>query len=262
MNTLTKIYDTLSLYPPNTQKVYKRTLKDYLNFTGGNLTPYYLQDYINKISKENSPASVRVKYYALKKIFNILKYNIDNNIILPRKLNHEPQILTKEQLKYYYKLVNKINNNQVRTILLLLPRTGLRISEILNLKVSDIKFQSGIVYIVIYGKGNKIRKVTLNKKAYSIIYEYIKNNNISDRLFAITDELVRYYLRRLRKVLKCEFLTPHTLRHTFASILLQKGVDVKTISELLGHHSVVFTLKTYCHTTLEQKQHAVEIIDK
>jgi len=256
-----KIFDTLSLFPYNTQRTYKNALREYLQFTNNNLDKTLIQDYINYIAKRNNASSVKLKYYALKKIFKILNDPISFEVVLPREIKKEPITLTEKQLDLYYKAVKKIKNKQVRTILELLPRTGLRISELLNLTVDDIKKENDIYYLRIKGKANRIRKVVLGNKAKEILLDYLSWNHNTDKIFTVTDELVRYYLRRLRKSLNIPNLTPHTLRHTFASLLLQNGVDVKTISELLGHHSVVFTLKTYCHTTLEQKQKAVNILD-
>lgn len=263
MNRLIEqIKNTLRLYSDRTNYSYLVVLKQYLEYTGNKLDPKYLQDFINHISKDHEPSTVWHRYYAMKTIFKILGQPVPKNIVLPRIPKAEITILDKDRLRLYYKLVKQIKNQQVKVVLLLLPKTGLRIDELLNLTVSDIKQENGVHYLEVRGKGSKVRKVPLSKEAYEILSKYCNSLEGREKLFTITSELVRYFIRRMRGLLGLPRLTPHTLRHTFATHLIREGVDPKTVSEILGHSSLRFTLEKYCHPTLEQKHKAIKIIDQ
>lgn len=113
-----------------------------------------------------------------------------------------------------------------------------------------------------------IRLITMNNGAYEAL-TYIKNIN-GDKKYVLARESGNVGTPRLldkafRLILKHCDITPstgvHSLRHTFASILFKNGVDVKTVSELLGHSSTTITYNTYIHLIQEQKAQAVKIID-
>ena len=146
-----------------------------------------------------------------------------------------------------------------QTILILLYGCGLRISEALNLNYSDITSND---YLVIKGKGNKERIVPIMDYIRDSIVNYIKvcpfEFSNSDPLFLgkrrkrLSPRIIQYALEKIRVSLSLpETATPHALRHSFATHLLENGGDLRTIQELLGHSSLSTTQK---YTKVENSQ--------
>ena len=139
----------------------------------------------------------------------------------------------------------------------MLYATGVRVSELINIKVSDIDFNNR--RIIVCGKGNKERIVYYGEYAEEVLKEYL-NVHIrkSDYLFAntkgdkLTDRGVRYIIDKIMNKLSVKVhVTPHVLRHTFATDMLNNGCDIKVVQELLGHSSLKAT-EIYTHVTNER----------
>lgn len=166
--------------------------------------------------------------------------------------------------------------------------TGLRIGEICALKWNDIDFDNKILIvnktiqrIFIKNIENKShskilitspkskssnREIPLSNSIYNILKLHIpKDTNtyfITGNQKYIEPRTYRSYYDRFIKNIGIEHINFHALRHTFATRLIESGVDYKTVSELLGHSSVNITLSMYIHPHMEQKRKAVECIDK
>ena len=157
-----------------------------------------------------------------------------------------------------------------KLIVYLLLYTGVRVSELVNIKTSDFDLLTGELKIL--GKGNKYREIPLNKKLLKVLKEYLnterkENKHSEDSQYLLLTErspkmhrdTVNYVLRKL-----CEnynFKTyPHKFRHTAFSILISKGVDIKTISALAGHNSIETTNRFYLNTSKEEKAAAVSLL--
>ncbi len=172
---------------------------------------------------------------------------------LPCKLRDS---LSDNQLEVYKEKVEALRN-PAKTILLLLPETGMRISEICNLKRSDYTRKQNIQGFLFRGKRNKQRFIPLNSTAQRIMIDYLNSTEEEDLLFPsymgkpITPANIRRYTRKLCKD-NDEFteLSPHILRHTFATRALKKGMDLKTLQVLLGH-SDIQTTSRYLHPDAE-----------
>ena len=143
-------------------------------------------------------------------------------------------------------------------LVILALNTGLRKSELLNLKWKDIHADGR--EIVIHGKGDKRRTVPLNDAARAVI---AKQPRGTDFIFDIPNRgqsgLFRRTIYQIKKRTGIDFHF-HLLRHTFATKLLESGVDIITISEILGHSRAMVTL-AYSHTDPQRKQRAVELMD-
>lgn len=177
------------------------------------------------------------------------------------------EALTPAQLAVFYLCVEDLND-PVRCILSLLPRTGLRISEITSLKMGSIVKRGAIYGFQFTGKGNKVRFVPLSKPARIELKRYLKLRGKSggylfpgNKGVGITPEAVRKVCRQMRKEHEeLGPLSPHVLRHTFATALLRKNVDVKKVQTLLGHKNIETTLR-YQHPDAEMLSEAVEGLD-
>jgi integrase/recombinase XerC len=154
------------------------------------------------------------------------------------------------------------------TILLLLPHTGLRIAEACNLTKADVQAQRNRRVLRVLGKGNKVRLVPLSTAATAILDAYMADASLAGQTWlfpsprgsgAVRPNAIREPLRRLRATLPGEAreVTPHVLRHTFATRLLDSGVDLKTLQVLLGHATIATTAR-YLHPSVEALGEAVD----
>lgn len=174
-------------------------------------------------------------------------------LIYPRPENKIPAVMLPGEI---IKLIEGVKNLKHRTILMLLYSTGIRVSEIANLRIADIDSTNMRIKIV-QGKGAKDRftilseQVLLELRAYYIIYrpkEYLFNGDKPGKRYSVRS--IQHLMQKaLTKVgLENKNFTIHTLRHSFATHLIDNGTDLHTIKELLGHSSLQTTMK-YMHLT-------------
>ena len=259
----------------NTLISYKHDVKSFIEFinthTGSEVSIKYLDDM--KISdfrsflsylrnKDISSTSIARIISSLKSFFNyLLNINlIESTVVqslrtpkqkksLPRPISSELAIETIKHAQDMEK--EKWIGLRNKSILMLLYGCGLRISEALNLNFEDINEND---YLIIKGKGNKERMVPLMDYVKNDIENYIhecpKNFMKNDPLFVgkrldrLSPRIIQYVLEKIRHNLSLpETATPHALRHSFATHLLNSGGDLRTIQELLGHSSLSTTQK-------------------
>lgn len=185
---------------------------------------------------------------------------------LPKIPNRRQKVVTGEMLATYLNLAEQ-DAEPIRTLLLLLPYTGLRVNEACTLPVNSIKRSKDLgPYFEVFGKGDKERVVPINVDMLKILQKYnqFRTKIDSPWLFPspsnpdnpVTPGSVEGHVRRIRKVMSCPWLTPHKMRHAFATMLKNNGVDIHTIKELLGHESIT-TTQIYLHTTDDDMKKAV-----
>ncbi|MBS3080349.1 tyrosine-type recombinase/integrase [Candidatus Pacearchaeota archaeon] len=182
---------------------------------------------------------------------NILGKDPTINVKRPKNQKKLPIVLTKEEV---IKLFDAALTKKSRLILELLYSSGLRVSEIVKLKSSDIDFNENIGWVR-EGKGKKDRMFIISKKLSKRLQHFIKKNNL-DYLFSKNKPLTT---RNIQKIVQKACLKsginkeahPHTLRHSFATHLLDAGVDIRKIQFLLGHSSIA-TTQIYTHISQEQ----------
>lgn len=144
-----------------------------------------------------------------------------------------------------------------RSVLLLLAWTGLRVSEACSLTGGNIVKTDGRTGLLFRGKGGKERYVPLSDKASELVAGRLKDTTGATPLFDIKPNAVRMLLTRLRKQIPdIGHVTPHTLRHTFATHALAAGVDLKELQVILGH-SDIKTTSLYMHPTRSMLDEAV-----
>jgi site-specific recombinase XerD len=176
--------------------------------------------------------------------------------LLPKakgKPNKIRSILSEKGLDLYRHHA-EMQGEPVRTILLLLPETGMRISELCGLHVDDISHQQGVRGFLFRGKAQKQRFVPFNSRATKLIDEFLDKGKIDEWLFAgykgtpIKPDSVRKFTRYGAKTYPIELgsLCPHQLRHTFATNALKKGMNLRTLQAILGHADIRTTAQ-YLH---------------
>ncbi len=178
---------------------------------------------------------------------------------VPRSL---PKALTKEEVRKLLSVISPLRKRD-RLIVLLLYGTGLRVSELCNLKIKDIDLDRGIA-VVRGGKGAKDRMVPIPEPIIREIREYLAARKDGseyllveekrDNKDKISPKTVWYLLNRYGKKAGIK-VTPHMLRHSFATHMLENGVDIRVIQEILGH-SNLSTTQIYTKVTVEHLKRA------
>ena len=258
----------------NSIKSYEYDLNLFKNFIVSNqisetpisCKPDTLKDYLyNNLSNKKSRSQAR-SISALKSYFNYLIFegyiqkSPISDIESPKLEKKLPEVLTETEITELIESydLNENFGQRNRTIIEVLYGTGIRVSELINLKLSNIFFKENIMKIT--GKGNKERFVPIGNIASSEIKEYLKirNKNIIDAKFSDIVFLNRYGRGLTRsmifKIISDSYkkiglnkkISPHTLRHSFATHLLKNGADLRTIQLILGHESIT-TTEIYTH---------------
>jgi integrase/recombinase XerD len=225
-----------------------------------------IKNYLYKNLSDKKSRSQARSISALKSFFNylvfegLIKDSPISNIEAPKLERKLPEVLTEDEINQLIKSVdlNHVFGQRNKTIIEVLYGTGIRVSELVNLKLSNIFFRESILKV--NGKGDKERFVPLGKIASTEIKTYI---NIRDRMkidSKNTDILfINRYGRKLTRSMIFKIITdasksiglekkisPHTLRHSFATHLLKNGADLRTIQLILGHESIT-TTEIYTH---------------
>lgn len=226
-----------------------------------------VKDYLEHLNlKKEKPSSVRRKISSLKSFYKFLYKNnyMDKKDYPLTKVAYPKMEKKLPKFIYYNDLLEIINEStkdkdgvRDRLIIEMLYATGVRVSELINIKINDIDFNNR--RIIVLGKGNKERIVYYGEYAEEVLKEYIKtherkNHNylfVNSKGGQLTDRGVRYIIDNIMSKLSVKtHVTPHVLRHTFATDMLNNGCDIKVVQELLGHSSLKAT-EIYTHVTNE-----------
>jgi len=265
----------------NTTSAYRRDIekfKDYLKKKDKDLKRFNKDDlitYINHLRDlglQTSTLSRNISSMRGLCKFMLMEGLIDEdpieNISTPRGWKRIPKVIGVDEV---YELLSKPQNEALslrdKAILEIIYSSGLRVSEVINIKVSDINFEAG--FITVKGKGSKERVVPVNETTLQTIKAYInelrpsilKRRN-SDILFLakggkqMTRQRVWQLIKRYSKGLSME-VSPHTLRHCFASHLLDGGADLKALQKMLGHTDIS-TTQIYTRVTPERLKRIIK----
>ena len=207
-----------------------------------------------KVTQENISVSYqRSLVGAIKKVFELVEnQKIELNYLYPkRKVNKLPTFFSQEEVR---NLLNATENLKHKAILTTIYSCGLRLSELINLKITDIKSESDLL-LIRQSKGNKDRIVALPDKLLELLREYYKVYQPKDFLFEglkgmqYSDRSVQLILKNaLNKSGVISKGSVHTLRHSYATHLIKSGIDVRVVQELLGHNDIRTTM-IYTHIT-------------
>ncbi|MED0686103.1 tyrosine-type recombinase/integrase [Anoxybacillus ayderensis] len=173
-----------------------------------------------------------------------------------------------EKLLFYVEDQTKVSERN-KLIVYLLLYTGVRVSELVNIKRADI--DSLARTLTVRGKGGKVREITLRQDVLHVMKQYEQGERansrfvdseyllVSQRAPKMHRDAVRDWLANVSKKLGFK-LHPHLFRHTFCTRLLKKGVDLTTVSKLAGHSTVNMTARFYIQTTRQEKMDAVQLL--
>jgi integrase/recombinase XerC len=269
------------LYSSHTIRSYCHDLDDYYaycinNFEGEDfikLDHTAIQSYMQNLSKKG--LSTRTLARRLASIKSLYKYMLVSNLVdvniarfvkTPKNNRELPHYLSLKEAKEILDL--PIGDSEIilmeRLILELFYATGVRISELIQIQLNDIRLEENIIHIL--GKGNKERIVMIGSEAKSTLLKYLevlnkKINNEKGFLFppirksknnTIAPKTVFNIVKKYLKIVSDdEKLSPHSLRHTFATHMLNNGADLMAIKDMLGHNSLSST-QIYTHLQPEK----------
>ncbi len=271
---------------PKTYENYTLRLGRFLQHTGDvnvkEITSLDVLDFRQQLTKRKlSKKTINYHIVAIRAFLKFcLKHDID--VISPDKLElgktpprvvsflDESEVELILSMPAQWETKNDLKRLRDEAILLVLYGTGLRVSELISLQRSDIKFNSNQFRVV--GKGQKMRSVFFTKRAREKLEEYLgARSDESPHLFInlsnykwgkwltrnAVEDIVREYARKAGIDKK---VTPHTLRHTFATSLLKKGADIRSVQTLLGHSSIT-TTQIYTHVDDKFLQQVHKLMD-
>ena len=225
-----------------------------------------LRRYLAKIrEKEPKPRTIARKLSSLRSFLKFmtregyLKVNPSTLLTTPKLDKRLPQFLTEEEVTKFIeapKLDNDMGRRD-RAILETLYSTGIRVSELVGLDMDSIDFISNIVKVA--GKGKKERLVPIGNRAIRAIQDYIEKRKHKEKAVFLnksgkrlsTRSVVNITEKYIRMAGVREKLSPHALRHSFATHLLNRGADLRAVQELLGHVNLS-TTQIYTHMTTEK----------
>lgn len=248
------------------ESVTEETVQKYIGFLRKSLSK--TDDYFSEKSINRYLSSLR-SFFRFLESEKIIEFNVLENIESSRVSRTLPECLTYDEIDKLLAQPDTGNKLELRdrALMEIMYASGLRVSEVLNLEISNVFFNEG--YIRIFGKGSKERIVPVNETALRWLNEYIricrnfiKKEGSGNILFlnhrggkmsrmAIWDIIKKYSIRAGID----KHIHPHTLRHSFATHLLEGGADIRIIQELLGH-SDISTTQIYTHI---EKEYLIEV---
>ena len=270
-----------------TVRAYKIDLKQYFEFIGTSLDDSKkINEYIHYLNQKYSKyKTIKRKIASIKAFYSYLEYEEIIDFSPFRKIRTKikepkilPRIIQKEYLnkifQWLFDNLKHVDSEYKKTIAIrniaiveLLFSTGIRISELCHIHIKDIDFQERSLKIL--GKGSKERILYLGNdqviESLKSLLELYKDSKDTDYLFLnkfntrLSEQSVRILLKKIESELKLTVhITPHMFRHTFATTLLEKEVDIRYIQNILGHSSIS-TTQIYTHVTyFKQKEILIE----
>lgn len=257
----------------NTVDGYMRDLRafyDYIDYDIEKFDLAHLDTYFSELKDDGyKVTSIRRKIVSLRQYNEFLSRtkgmkDVMSKYELPKTEKKLPQVLSLEEI---VKVINHIDDmtpagKRNKSMMLLLVSTGMRISELVHLEINDINHSVSNVRVI--GKGNKERLIPLDQETFHYVYSYMQNErSFFDKknslwLFMMNDgrRMTRenFYNILQKLVLEAgvrDHFTPHMLRHTFATTLLENHCDLRSIQVMLGHQDIS-TTTIYTHVTHKQ----------
>jgi integrase/recombinase XerD len=238
-----------------------------------------IKEFIYHISKEIKPQTQARIISGLRRFYDylileeLIEINPMKNIETPKIGVHLPTTLTLKEIDKMISNIKLTSKTGIRNVAIieLLYSCGLRVSELVNLKISDLFFKESLIKVT--GKGNKERFVPISKLSQKYINNYLNEirqnhkikKNFEDTLFLnergtnLSRNMIFIIVNKLKKQSNInKKIGPHTLRHSFATHLIENGADLITIQKMMGHESIT-TTERYLHVN---KKHLVDSLIK
>ena len=243
---------------PNTIKTYLFCINKFLKWSGkeqnlGHISKKDVRLFLEHLSGKGKAGNTLNTYHmAIRFLFEeVLEKRMWINIKYSKTPKRLPEVLSKEESK---KLFEAIKNSKHSFMIMFMYSAGLRVSELLNIRVKDLELEKGYGYVR-NGKGNKDRLIVISKKLIPVFKRIIELDELTkDDLLFKSNRDKKYSPRTIQEIVKkaCKKagikrkIHPHTLRHSFATHLIENGYDVTNVQAMLGHKSPETTL-VYTH---------------
>ena len=246
---------------------YKKDLLDFKDYISKNINSVEINDIRNYLKelydKKYTNSTISRKVSTLKSFFKYLeaedKIKVNPMLLIsnPKKEKKLPTFLNYNDLDKLLNIPDLKTKDGKRDALIMemLYSTGIRVSELVNIKIKDINQNEQT--IIILGKGNKERYVYYGSKCRQLLDFYLKDYD-NEYLFTnkhgnkINDRVIRMILEKNTRLAGLKLrVTPHTLRHTYATHMLNEGADLKSVGDLLGHENLS-TTQIYTHVSNER----------
>lgn len=242
--------------------------KEYHKYDLSEISERFVRSYLGVLNeKKYEKTSISRKLSSIRGIF---KFAFQHNFIVgnpilsitnPKTKRKLPDITTSGSILEIYDEIGKSNDNHelIKAIFEILYGCAIRVSELCNLNISDLDLDRKT--LIVLGKGNKMRVVPIGEKSIPVIHNYMLTRNIPDfntPLF-LTEKNQRIYPRYvhrivgkyLGKVTEIKKKSPHILRHSAATHMLDNGADLHAVKEILGHENLS-TTQIYTHISVER----------
>jgi integrase/recombinase XerD len=251
-NALKKLETELKIrgFSQETIKAYTRHNSGFLGFIKkdpGDISEDDIKSYLAYLmsDKKLSSSSVALVRSSLLFFYNQVLSKGFSGIKTPKIQRNPPAVLSKEEVK---SLIDACLNDKSRLLIQFLYSSGLRVSECINLRVEDIDFNENICFVK-QGKGKKDRSTVLSGNLASDLKKYFEKESLDSGIIFRNREGKVLSARNLQKIVSSaakragikKIVTPHKLRHSFATHLLDSGVSIRVIQELLGHSNLQTT---------------------
>lgn len=230
---------------------YSWFIKKFLEKTNKSLEELNEDDaktFLAEMLDNKSRSTVSLAASSLRFLYNLLEKK-DIKINLPKKEKKLPNVLTKNEI---FRLIHSADNLKSKLIISMLYSSGMRVSEMVNLKRQDLDLENG-EGTVKKGKGSKDRLFMINKDLSEGLLKYLEKYKENIYLFSKEKPLTTRNIQKIinktsKKAGIKKKVTPHTLRHSFATHLLESGTDIRVIQVLLGHENLQ-TTQIYTHVS-------------
>jgi tyrosine recombinase XerC len=267
LNNLEKVKN----FSPNTIRNYRIDLLQFNEFIKNNklnlkhITRYDIRNYFLQLLNKFSKSSILRKTSAIKSFFkfltqqNVIEYNPVLTLHSIKKEKKLPSYLTIEEMRNLLDSIPSTTEDdaKAKAILELLYSSGIRVEELTSLNYEDIDFVQRLIKVK--GKGKKERIVPVGTHAIEALKNYLEKKEKKYGPLFLNSEGKRISQRSVRQILQKyikkfgikKHVSPHVIRHTFATHLLERGADIRSVQELLGHSSIS-TTQIYLHLTTEK----------
>jgi integrase/recombinase XerD len=252
-----------------------------VTFTG-QLSRFYITSFKDHLIKNNysiNTINKKIKSLISFNYFLIEKGLTNSQVVYPDKdkikiaagSEAEIEVFTEaeiEQILFYLEDKDKVSERD-KVVILVLLYTGLRVSELVNIKIKDIDLLT--LNLKVVGKGGKYREVPLKAEVAAAIKVYLEGERreskfvtseyllLTQRSSKMNKDAVNKLINKHGKELNM-VIRPHKFRHTFCTRLINKGAELTTVSKLAGHSNIQTTAKFYINTSREEKQEAVDLL--
>ena len=264
----------------NTLKAYRIDLKQFFLYVQEDMPQKNkIEEYITELHKKYKQKTIKRKIASIKAYYNYLeeceiiadspfrkiKVKFKETKVLPRIIPREE---IEQLLNYMYLLGNRDNNKQEKywlrdvAVIETLFATGARVSEVSNIRVDSVNLNTGLIRIM--GKGGKERYIQIASADILDILKRYYDQNVSEikksgfffvnsRGCRYTEQSIRLMLKKYTKLAGIDRnITPHMFRHSFATYLIEEGVDISCVQEILGHSSIK-TTRIYVHVSSKKQ---------